>query len=234
MGKEYGYIRISRKTQKMERQIENILKVYPNAKILKEVFTGRKIDGRKEFNKLLKIVKSGDTIIFDSVSRMSRNAEQGVKIYFELYERGVNLIFLKESYINTDVYKKALQNHIELTNSSLDIILSALNEYLRELAKEQIKIAFQQAEKEVEDLRVRTSEGLKVAKEKGKQVGQLKGAKYNVKKKDESMKLIQKYSRSFEGLLTDVETMKQIGISDKTYYKYKKELTEKLIAEQAL
>lgn len=234
MNKEYGYIRISRITQKMERQIENILKAYPNAILFKEAYTGRKIEGRKEFNKLLKIVKEGDTIIFDSVSRMSRNAEQGTQIYFELLERGINLIFLKESYINTDVYKKALQNHIELTNSSLDIILSALNEYLRELAKEQILIAFQQAEKEVEDLRIRTSEGLREAKRKGKQVGQLKGAKYNVKKKDESMKLIQKYSRSFEGLLTDVETMKQIGISDKTYYKYKKELTEKLIAEQAL
>lgn len=234
MNKEYGYIRISRITQKMERQIENILKAYPNAILFKEAYTGRKIEGRKEFNKLLKIVNEGDTIIFDSVSRMSRNAEQGTQIYFELLERGINLIFLKESYINTDVYKKALQNHIELTNSSLDIILSALNEYLRELAKEQILIAFQQAEKEVEDLRIRTSEGLREAKRKGKQVGQLKGAKYNVKKKDESMKLIQKYSRSFEGLLTDVETMKQIGISDKTYYKYKKELTEKLIAEQAL
>lgn len=198
MNKEYGYIRISRITQKMERQIENILKAYPNAILFKEAYTGRKIEGRKEFNKLLKIVKEGDTIIFDSVSRMSRNAEQGTQIYFELLERGINLIFLKESYINTDVYKKALQNHIELTNSSLDIILSALNEYLRELAKEQILIAFQQAEKEVEDLRIRTSEGLREAKRKGKQVGQLKGAKYNVKKKDESMKLIQKYSRSFD------------------------------------
>lgn len=232
MNKEYGYVRISRKTQKMERQIENILKLYPHATLFKESFTGRKIEGRKEFNKLLKIVNEGDTIIFDSVSRMSRNAEQGTQIYFELFERGVNLIFLKESYINTDIYKKALQNHIELTNSKLDIILEALNEYLKELAKEQIRIAFEQAEKEVEDLRLRTSEGLREAKRKGKQVGQLKGAKYNVKKKDEAMIQIQKYSKSFEGNLLDREVIKLVGISEKTYYKYKKELTEKLIAEQ--
>lgn len=234
MNKEYGYVRISRKTQKMERQIENILKLYPNATLFKEAYTGRKIEGRKEFNKLLKIVREGDTIIFDSVSRMSRNAEQGTQIYFALFERGVNLIFLKESYINTDVYKKALQNHIELTNSSLDIILSALNEYLKEIAKEQIKIAFEQAEKEVEDLRIRTSEGLREAKRKGKQVGQVKGAKYNVKKKENAMRDIQKYSRSFQGSLLDKEVIKLIGISEKTYYKYKKELTEKLMAEQFL
>lgn len=234
MGKEYGYIRISRLTQKMERQIENILKVYPNATLFKEAYTGRKVEGRKEFNKLLKIVKGGDTIIFDSVSRMSRNAEQGTQIYFELFEKGVNLIFLKESYINTDVYKRALQNHIELTNSSLDIILSALNEYLKEIAKEQIRIAFEQAEKEVEDLRVRTREGIREARKRGKQIGQIKGAKYNVKKKEHAMKQIQKYSRSFQGNLLDREVIKLIEISEKTYYKYKKELTEKLIAEQAI
>lgn len=232
--REYGYVRISKPSQKIERQIQNILKLYPNAIIIQEVYTGRKVEGRKQFIKLLKTVKCGDTIVFDSVSRMSRNAEEGTQLYFELFDKGVNLIFLKESYINTDIYRTALQNHIELTNSSLDIILSALNEYLKELAKEQIRIAFEQSEKEVEDLRIRTKEGIREARARGKQIGQVKGATYNIKKKDKAMKAIQKYSRSFSGNLTDLETMKLVGISDKTYYKYKKELREKLISEQFL
>lgn len=33
MGKEYAYARISRKTQKIERQIENLTKAHPNARI---------------------------------------------------------------------------------------------------------------------------------------------------------------------------------------------------------
>lgn len=234
MGKEYGYVRISRKTQKIERQVENIKRLYPNAKIFSETFTGRKITGRKEFNRLLKIVESGDTIIFDSVSRMSRNAEEGTTLYFELFDKGINLVFIKESYINTSTYKEALQNEIELTGDIVDDILVGVNSYLKKLAKKQINIAFEQAEKEVEDLRLRTSEGLREAKRKGKQIGQFKGAKYKVKKKDEAMIQIQKHSRSFTGSLTDKDVIKLIGISENTYYKYKKELTEKLIAEQAL
>ena len=73
----YGYTRISTKQQSIERQIRNIKDLYPNVVIIEEVYTGTKIYGRKEFDKLLKKVKLGDTIVFDSVSRMSRNAEEG-------------------------------------------------------------------------------------------------------------------------------------------------------------
>ena len=60
----YGYCRISAKQQNIERQVRNIEREYPNAKIIKEVYTGTKIN-RIEFNKLLKVVKQGDTIVFD-------------------------------------------------------------------------------------------------------------------------------------------------------------------------
>ena len=39
----YGYCRISRKTQNIERQVRNIEAAYPNAHIVKEAFTGTKI-----------------------------------------------------------------------------------------------------------------------------------------------------------------------------------------------
>ena len=41
MGKIYGYVRISTKKQNMERQIRNIQKEYPEAVIIKEVYTER-------------------------------------------------------------------------------------------------------------------------------------------------------------------------------------------------
>ena len=101
---EYGYCRISKKTQNIDRQIRNVKEAYPKAVIIQEAYTGRKLKTRPEWNKLYKKLKANDTLIFDSVSRMSRNAEEGVKIYFELYGRGVNLIFLKEPHINTTIY----------------------------------------------------------------------------------------------------------------------------------
>ena len=103
---DLGYARISRRTQNIERQIRNILAAYPNAKLYTEAYTGTKIEGRTEFNKMMKDVQPGDTIIFDSVSRMSRNAEEGVELYFELVEKGVRLVFLKEHYIDSDVYEQ--------------------------------------------------------------------------------------------------------------------------------
>ena len=144
----YGYCRISRPKQSIERQIRNIKAAYPDAVIIQEVFTRTRMD-RKEWMKLVRQIKEGDTIIFDSVSRMSGNAEEGFAAYEDLYNKGVNLVFLKEPHINTDTYKKALENNIALTGSSVDLILEGVNRYLMELAKEQIRLAFVQSEKEV-------------------------------------------------------------------------------------
>lgn len=222
----YGYCRISTKKQSIERQIVNIKSEYPNAIIFQEAFTGTKIEGRAEFNKLLNLVKKDDVIVFDSVSRMSRNAEEGFKLYQELYKKGVELIFLKESYINTNTYKQALNRNIALTGTNVDIILNAVNEYLMSVAKEQIKLAFNQSEKEVTDLQQRTREGVARAKANGKQVGGVVGKKLITKKSIEAKEQIIKYSKDFNGTLNDVDTMKIIGISRNSYYKYKKELVK--------
>lgn len=229
MGKIYGYARISRRSQNIERQIRNILASYPDAKIYQEAYTGTKIVGRTEFNKMLHMVKPGDTIVFDSVSRMSRNSEDGIDLYFKLFDSGVNLVFLKERYINTDVYKENLKDKIELTGSDEDEIFIGLNNYFRKLAKRQIRIAFDQAQKEVDDLHQRTKEGIETAKQNGKQIGQKTGAKLHIKKKEPKKEEIKKYCRDFgKGSLNDKETIKQIGIARNTYYKYKKEILQEM------
>lgn len=219
----YGYCRISTNKQSIERQVRNIEREYPNAKIIKEVYTGTKID-RIEFNKLLKVVKQGDTIVFDSVSRMSRNAEEGFKLYQELFDKGVELVFIKEQHINTSTYKKALSNNIELTNTNVDFILDGINKYLMALAKEQIRLAFEQAEKEVKDLRQRTKEGIETARLNGKQIGGRAGIKLTTKKSIKAKEDIIKYSKDFKGSLADVDVMKLLGISRNSFYKYKREL----------
>ena len=220
----FGYCRISTDRQNIERQIRNIQKAYPDAIIKQEVYTGTKTDGRKVFEQLLKIVRSGDTIVFDSVSRMSRNAEIGFQVYQELYDKCIELVFLKEPHINTETYKKALSNNIAMTGTKTDIILKAINEYLMELAKEQIIIAFEQSEKEVSDLHQRTKEGIETARRKGKQIGRKQGAAITTKKSIKAKQEILKYSRDFNGTLTDVDCMRMIGIARNTYYRYKAEL----------
>lgn len=230
--KVYGYARVSTKTQSIKRQVENIQNFNSDSVIFKEKFTGTKMEGRTEFQKLLKVVKCGDTIVFDSVSRMSRNAEKGIQLYMELFDKGIELIFLKERHIDTETYRKQLeQTDLPTTdNVIINYILDGVKKALMELAKEQIKIAFNQSEKEVMDLRVRTSEGMKAKKKQaladGKEwrCGIEKGTKLVTKKSIEKKEQIKKYCKDFGGSLSDKDTMKLIGIAKNTYYKYKKEI----------
>lgn len=220
----YGYCRISTKKQSIERQIRNIKAVYPNATILQEAYTGTKID-RKEWNKLFNRVKEGDTIVFDSVSRMSRNAKEGIETYFDLMDRKVNLVFLKEGYINTEVYLESIKQTIGTTGNEIaDIYIEATNKVIKLLAEKQIAKAFEQAEKEVSDLQQRTKEGLETARINGKQIGQEKGKKLTTKKSIEMKKKIRQMSRSFDGNMTDKEVIETLKIAMNTYYKYKKEI----------
>lgn len=228
MGKIYGYCRISSAKQNIDRQIRNIKKVYENAYIVQETFTGTKIEGRKEFQKLLNRVKQGDTIVFDSVSRMSRTSDEGFELYEKLYNQGIELVFLNEPHINTATYKKALTNNqLQPTGTSVDLILEGINKYLLELAREQIKIAFDQSEKEVEDLRQRTREGIETARLNGKQIGQIKGTKLVTKKSIQAKETIMQHSVDFGGSLKDKELIKLCGISRNSFYKYKREIKEK-------
>lgn len=222
---EYGYCRKSQQKQNIERQVRNIRATYPEAVIIQEAYTGTTLD-RKEWNKLFRKVREGDTIIFDSVSRMSRNAEEGFTAYEELYHRGVNLVFLKEPHINTDTFKSALKQAVPMAGTSVDFILEGVNKYLLALAKEQIILAFGQAEKEVADLHQRTKEGLETARLNGKQIGLKEGTKLTTKKSLAAKEVIKKHSKDFDGTLADAEVMKLTGLARNTYYKYKRELRE--------
>ena len=226
----YGYVRISTKKQVITRQIANILKIYPEAKIYQEIFTGV-TSNRPEWNKLKKIVKKGDVIIFDSVSRMSRNAMEGIEEYFNFFEKGIELIFLKEQYINTELYKEQLKLNENLSVEDKDLndtIIKGIREYLIKLAEKQIIIAFNQSEKEVQDLRERTKEALRERKKQGIVLGMKKGTTFETKKSKEMKIQIEKLSRSFSGTLKDYEVISLLRLSRKTYYKYKKEMSEKI------
>ena len=228
----YGYARISTKKQSLERQIKNIKEAYPNAVIMEEVFTGTKVYGRKVFAKLLGLVKEGDTIVFDEISRMSRNEVEGFALYQELYEKGVSLVFLKEPHLNTETYKKALTSGVEMTGTNVDVILEGVNKYLMILAKDQIRLAFERAEKEAKYNSVRTSEAMLVAKANGKRIGNAKGDKLVTKKSIAAKEMIKKHSKDFAGTLTDKEVITLAKISKNSYYKYKRELVNELNSQE--
>lgn len=221
----YGYARISTKKQSIDRQIRNIKGMYPDAVIVRESYTGTTTD-RPEWNKLYKRIKTEDTIVFDSVSRMSRNADEGVDLYMDLFNKRITLVFLKESYINTEVYRSTIEQTIGRTGNDIaDIYIEATNKVIKLLAEKQIRKAFEQAEKEIEDIHQRTREGIETARLNGKHIGRVEGKKVVTKKSLEMKDRIRKMSRDFDGNMQDKEILEILDLSRNTYYKYKRELS---------
>ena len=219
----FGYCRVSTMRQKLQRQIDNIKAAYPDAVIVCEKHTGTAIS-RPEFDKMIKALKPGDRVVFDSVSRMSRTAAEGFALYMELYQKGVDLTFIKEPMIDTEVFRQTAQ--VALTGTDADCILEGVNKYLMLLAEKQIQIAFDQAQKEVEDLHGRISEGLKQAQLSGVHVGREQGRTYETKKAREMKQKIRKMSKDFDGAMTDKEVMEVLKLARNTYYKYKKQIAD--------
>lgn len=242
----YAYCRISTSKQKIERQIANIKRAYPDADIFEEIYTGTK-SNRPQWKKLLSVVNEGDTIVFDSVSRMSRNADEGFKTYMQLYNSGINLVFLKEQTINTDSYRSLADGKIKLSVSTSDSdadkfvndMLACVSRYISKLAEKQIKLAFIQSQKEVDDLHIRTSEGMLQAKERGARIGRQEGETVTTKKSIEVKELMKQYHKMYGGSLNDISMMDLIRgrmgkIARNTYYRYKKELLAELEQQEEL
>lgn len=237
--KLYAYTRVSTQRQSTRRQIDNIVSAdngaYAGALFFNDKFTGSTLD-RPEWNRLYKRLEPGDTVVFDSVSRLSRDAESGAALYEELYQKGVNLIFLNEPHCNTDCYKQAAAASVLPTGNEIaDVYIAATNRVLMLLAKRQIAIAFEQAEKERLDLRSRVRDGMRAAKEEAarhgieKTYGLAAGTKLTTKKSVAAKEIIRKHSKDFDGTLKDTEVIKLCGISRNTFYRYKRQLRERLI-----
>ena len=250
--KVYGYVRVSTAKQRKARQIDNIKAAYPDAIIIEEAFTGTSMQ-RPAWTRLYNKLAQGDTVVFDEVSRMSRNADEGFAVYEELYRRGVTMVFLKEPGINSDVYRSAAKRRIEAAsiatgNNAVDnfteALFEAINKLLMDLARQQIEAAFAQAEAEVTHLHQRTSEGVRKAIERydreeleGKphtkgRPGRANTPTITTKKSIAAKEIIRKHNRDFGGSLNDIDTMKMIGqIARNSYYKYKRELAAELAAQ---
>ena len=227
----YGYCSINTRKQSMERQIKNMKESFPDAVIVSEDNT-ESLSAYSEWKKLFSKLGKKDVIIFDSVSRMSRNAAEAFSLYKELVYRNIKIIFLRERHIDTEAYREALNGVIPLSflseeqtanKPSKDVML-AIDHFIMNKIEQDIYKAFEQSEKTIMYMSRRTREGIEAARSNGKQIGTVKGSVHETKKSKAVKPLIIRYCKDFEGTLSDKECMKLIGLSNNTYYKYKREL----------
>ncbi|HDX9702065.1 recombinase family protein [Bacillus thuringiensis] len=149
--KTFGYIRVSSKDQKEDRQIKKMIaKGIDERDLFIDKVSGKDFE-RPRYQILKQMVREGDMVVFDSITRMGRNMNDTMKEYEWFVENGVNLCFIEEPMINTnnesdDVMKQAIQK----------IILTMLTAF---------------AEKERKEIKTRQAEGIAVAKEQGVKFG---------------------------------------------------------------
>lgn len=230
-----GYARVSTPKQKLRRQIENLKAAYPDIVVVSEVYTGS-TDNRPKWCKLMRQCRAGivGKLVFDEVSRFSRNAEEAIVEYKELYNLGVELEFLKEPHINSSIYRDASERKIEIATDGMDeetaslitTVIGGLNDYLLSVAEKQIYLAFEHAQKEREFLSKRTSEGLKQAKLMGSKVGRQKGQKLVTKKSLRAKRIIRHYYKAFGGELSAVECYTLAQVTKSTFYRYLSQMRE--------
>lgn len=132
----YGYARVSTLDQRLERQTDALEK-YGTDKIFCEKMSGTK-KSRPELDKLLSIIKSGDTIVIESLSRLGRSVKNLSELMEQFNATGIRLVLLKET-IDTSTS----------TGKLIFTILSSLAQFERDVLAE------------------RTVEGLKAARARG-------------------------------------------------------------------
>lgn len=113
----FSYMRISTKEeralQKFARQ-ENALAKYQRDNGIsytvqfKEDVSGKSFENRTEWQRLERLLQSGDTIVFKDISRFTREAENGYRKYMELLDKGIELIFIDNQTVSTPYIKQLL------------------------------------------------------------------------------------------------------------------------------
>lgn len=110
MGKLYGYARVSAAHQDLEVQFEELQR-YGIDELFCEKMSGKNINERKEFKRLLEVVQPGDTVVGYKLDRMGRSISDVLKTYESFTERGIHLVCLSDG-IDTrrsnDIMTKAM------------------------------------------------------------------------------------------------------------------------------
>lgn len=95
----FGYSRVSRKEQNLDRQIDQLTEAGAE-EIIQEKFTGTKAD-RPELNRLLDKLRKGDVILVSELTRLSRSTKDLFTLVELIESKGANIKSLKESWLDT-------------------------------------------------------------------------------------------------------------------------------------
>ena len=195
-GINFGYMRVSTKEQNLDRQYE-ALKNYVTDKdyIYSDKASGKDME-RKGFQDMLKAMRKGDTLYIKSIDRLGRNKEL-IKDYLNQFkEKGIRVKIID--------LPTTMQDRPQEEEWVIDMINNII-----------IEVYTSMAEQERQNIKQRQSEGIAVAKSKGKHLGR------------PVMELPEEWNKLYKewkaGQITAVAFMDAIGMKKATFYKKVKE-----------
>lgn len=193
--KIYGYIRVSSKDQNVERQLI-AMRQYGicSDNIYIDKASGKAFD-RMNYQMLMSVIKSGDTIVVKSIDRFGRNYDEILVEWRHITKVvGANIVVLDMPLLNT-------QSEKDLTGTLISDIVLQLLSYV--------------AQTERELIRQRQAEGIAAAKAHGVVFGR------RPKERPESYEHIKKLWQ--KGEISARNAAKQLGICHNTFLKWVKE-----------
>ena len=198
----YGYARVSTKEQNTARQLEafNAERV---DKVIEEHGSGKDFENRHEYQKLRRMLKSGDTLVVMSLDRFGRN-------YVEIIDEWRYLTKKKGVLIRVLDMPILSQTVPGLTGQFIaDIVLQLLS-YV--------------AQSERERIHARQMQGIAVAKARGVRFGRPITTEFP----PDFAKVAELEIR---GKLSVREASRQLGLNRSTYHRYSRKMFADLIRE---
>jgi len=148
--KSYGYIRVSSRDQNEDRQVIALREVVPKSNIYTDKQSGKDFN-RPEYKRLIRKLRSGDTLYIKSIDRLGRNYEEIQNQWRILTkEKHVDIVVLDMPLLDTRREKNLLGTFVS------DIVLQVLSFV---------------AENERTNIKQRQAEGIAAAKARGVKFG---------------------------------------------------------------
>lgn len=190
----YGYIRISSKDQNYERQLKNLIEYgIKRENIYIDVISGATFN-RKNYNRLIKIIKEGDLIVIHELDRLGRNYVEIMENWtYITKKKKVDIKILSMTLLDTTIAKDILGTFIS------DLVLQILGFT---------------AHQERENIRKRQAEGIEIARANG-----IKFGRPELHLPDNFKEIVEKQENK---IYTVNETLAILHMKKTSYYKYKK------------
>lgn len=196
---EYGYIRVSTKEQKEDRQLIAMEALrLPDDHIFIDKVSGKDFN-RPQYKRLLRRIKKGDVIFVKSIDRLGRNYNEILQQWQWLTkEREVDIVVLDMPLLDT-------RSHKDLTGTLIaDVVLQLLS-YV--------------AQTERENIRQRQREGIEAAMRRGVRFGR--------PEKIPPENFVSVYERWRAGEISGREAARQLQVVHRTFFKWARSQDEK-------